>query len=175
MWYLYIFACLIPVSIQTGLLEQGDNTVADSVQSDQYRSLRIICTDVAWWINHHVSLQAVSAWRHSWRGQPYRSWRSLPGTCRRQPQQPKPLTNTVTPAGNRVPATPFVVDPTLMMQLTMQTSAEMTDAYVRDFGRCGEARLPLLSSYIVLVTLIVTMLCFICKLEFSNACYTPIV
>lgn len=55
--------------------------------------------------------QAVPAWRHSWRGQPYRSWRSLPGTGHRQlsrgPQQPEPLTDTGHISGGQLTSDPF--------------------------------------------------------------------
>ncbi|BDA47750.1 probable glycyl-glycine endopeptidase ALE-1 at C-terminar half [Coccomyxa sp. Obi] len=68
-------------------------------------------------------------------GVPSQAPASASSLAGRSNQGPSPT--PVTSAGDSSMATPFVIDPTLMMQPTLQTSADMTDAYVRDFGRCG--------------------------------------
>lgn len=73
-------------------------------------------------------------------GVPSQAPATASSVARRSSQSPSPT--PVTSAGDSSPGTPFVVDPTLMMQPIMQTSADITDAYVRDFGRCGGAFYP---------------------------------
>ncbi len=89
-----------PLCVYTQIKIRRRN-VASSVQASKREitviSISLLCADACWHYCH-VSLQAMPAWHHSWRGQPYRSWRSLPGTGHRQlsstPQQPESLTDT---------------------------------------------------------------------------------